>query len=177
VNDSARPDGLRQFLWSTAPHKIDSALNTPFSDWGNILYNTTSLRHRRPTGRTRIFLLGATPSQRQQNPNPPPRIPSAASMRRAVMISRAESRPANPTTACPWGGNSGSPLCLLPIHVQLQRQSLVLLRGRRPRVCVRQQDDSTRRVYRCTTSPNSGSSRQPIYCVSGKSTVPTNSIS
>ena len=40
--------------------KMDSALNTPFSDWGNILYNTTiaTAIADRLVENSEIFLLG-----------------------------------------------------------------------------------------------------------------------
>jgi len=52
---------------------MDSALNTPFSDWGNILFNTTiaTAIADRLVENSEIFLLGGD-SLRKANKNPPP---------------------------------------------------------------------------------------------------------
>jgi DNA replication protein DnaC len=49
---------------------MDSALNTPFSDWGNILYNTTiaTAIADRLVENSEIFLLGGD-SLRKANKN------------------------------------------------------------------------------------------------------------
>lgn len=66
--------------------------NTPFSDWGNILFNTTiaTAIADRLVENSEIFLLGGD-SLRKANKNPI-RRPSrpAPIMRRAVMITRPE---------------------------------------------------------------------------------------
>jgi DNA replication protein DnaC len=53
--------------------KTDSALNTPFSDWGNILFNTTiaTAIADRLVENSEIFLLGGD-SLRKPNKNPIP---------------------------------------------------------------------------------------------------------
>ena len=53
--------------------KLDSALNTPFSDWGNILFNTTiaTAIADRLVENSEIFLLGGD-SLRKANKNPDP---------------------------------------------------------------------------------------------------------
>ena len=49
---------------------MDSALNTAFSDWGNILYNTTIAD--RLVEHSEIFLLGGDSLRKgNRNPNPP----------------------------------------------------------------------------------------------------------
>jgi len=54
--------------------KMDSALNTAFSDWGNILYNTTiaTAIADRLVENSEIFLLGGDSLRKgNRNPNPP----------------------------------------------------------------------------------------------------------
>ena len=50
---------------------MDSALNTPFSDWGNILFNTTiaTAIADRLVENSEIFMLGG-PSLRSPGKNP-----------------------------------------------------------------------------------------------------------
>jgi DNA replication protein DnaC len=56
--------------------KMDSALNTPFSDWGNILFNTTiaTAIADRLVENSEIFLLGGDslrkPSKSPESPAP-----------------------------------------------------------------------------------------------------------
>jgi len=52
---------------------MESALNTPFSDWGNILFNTTiaTAIADRLVENSEIFLLGGD-SLRKANKNPDP---------------------------------------------------------------------------------------------------------
>jgi len=47
--------------------------NTPFSDWGNILFNTTiaAAIADRLVENSEIFLLGGPSLRKPQNPNPP----------------------------------------------------------------------------------------------------------
>jgi hypothetical protein len=73
---------------------MDSALNTPFYDWGNILFNTTiaTAIADRLVENSEILLLGGevwaspakTPIHRPSNRR------AAPSRRRAVMITRPE---------------------------------------------------------------------------------------
>jgi len=67
--------------------------NTAFSDWGNVLYNTTiaTAIADRLVENSEIFLLGGD-SLRKGKPDPPaaPIAGMAPSMRRAVMITRTE---------------------------------------------------------------------------------------
>ena len=53
--------------------KMDSALNTAFSDWGNILFNTTiaTAIADRLVENSEIFLLGGDSLRKSKNPNPP----------------------------------------------------------------------------------------------------------
>ncbi|MBZ5624993.1 MAG: ATP-binding protein [Acidobacteriia bacterium] len=53
--------------------KTDSALNTAFSDWGNILFNTTiaTAIANRLVENSEIFLLGGGSLRKPKNPNPP----------------------------------------------------------------------------------------------------------
>jgi len=54
--------------------KIFAALNTAFSDWGNILYNTTiaTAIADRLVENSEIFLLGGDSLRKgNRNPNPP----------------------------------------------------------------------------------------------------------
>jgi len=54
--------------------KPNSALNTAFSDWGNILYNTTiaTAIADRLVENSEIFLLGGDSLRKgNRNPNPP----------------------------------------------------------------------------------------------------------
>ena len=53
--------------------KMDSALNTAFSDWGNILFNTTiaTAIADRLVENSEIFLLGGDSLRKPKNPNPP----------------------------------------------------------------------------------------------------------
>ena len=53
--------------------KMDSALNTPFSDWGNILFNTTiaTAIADRLVENSEVFLLGGDSLRKPKNPNPP----------------------------------------------------------------------------------------------------------
>jgi DNA replication protein DnaC len=53
--------------------KMDSALNTPFSDWGNILFNTTiaTAIADRLVENSEIFMFGGDSLRKPKNPNPP----------------------------------------------------------------------------------------------------------
>ncbi len=52
---------------------MDSALNTPFSDWGNILFNTTiaTAIADRLVENSEIFLLGGPSLRKPKNPDSP----------------------------------------------------------------------------------------------------------
>ena len=66
--------GYRQLLRPPLRIKMDSALNTAFSDWGNILYNTTiaTAIADRLVENSEIFLLGGDSLRKgNKNPNPP----------------------------------------------------------------------------------------------------------
>ncbi|MCZ2157461.1 MAG: ATP-binding protein, partial [Bryobacterales bacterium] len=53
--------------------KMDSALNTPFSEWGNILFNTTiaTAIADRLVENSEIFLLGGESMRKPKHPQPP----------------------------------------------------------------------------------------------------------
>ena len=54
--------------------KLDSALNTPFSDWGNVLHNTTiaTAVADRLVENSEIFLLGGNSLRKaKKDPTPP----------------------------------------------------------------------------------------------------------
>ena len=70
---------------------MDSALNTAFSDWGNILHNTTiaTAIADRLVENSEIFLLGGdSVRKRKHSLRPPNRFRLHTIMRRAVTISR-----------------------------------------------------------------------------------------
>jgi DNA replication protein DnaC len=52
---------------------MDSALNTPFSDWGNILFTTTiaTAIADRLVENSEIFLFGGDSLRKPKNPTPP----------------------------------------------------------------------------------------------------------
>jgi len=77
--------------------------NAAFSEWGNILYNTTiaTAIADRLVENSEIFLLGGDSVRKaNKNPNQPARVvPPATSKHLAVAISRAGGPLGNPSTA------------------------------------------------------------------------------
>ena len=72
---------------------MDSALNTAFSDWGNILYNTiiaTAIADRLVENSEVFLLSGDSFRKGRQESLSAGRVVPAPSMRRSVAISRSE---------------------------------------------------------------------------------------
>jgi DNA replication protein DnaC len=100
--------------------------NTAFSDWGNILFNTTiaTAIADRLVENSEVFLLGGESLRKPKNPNPP-----AESLRAGSDDApRCDDNPVGgvrrltPQRRCPGGREFPFPPFLSP-HVQLQRQS------------------------------------------------------
>ena len=150
--------------------------NTPFSDWGNILFNTTiaTAIADRLVENSEIFLLGGD-SLRKANKNPESAgrvVRPAPIKRRAVRYPARRSPPGNPSTALPMGaGASASRFCRSLLHVQLQRQSSVpaLADGIPSCAVFLMQDLDTQRVYRLYDFTKAQLIPPRLaYCIAGK---------
>ena len=155
--------------------------NTAFSDWGNILYNTTiaTAIADRLVENSEIFLLGGD-SLRKANKNPTPPEPSSSRSAheqapRCGDIPRGGVRRVTPQRRCRRGRELIAPAPVLvlsfSLHVQLQRQSSApALADGIPNLCgVPHAGHSTQRVYRLydftkalLLTPGQ------YYCVAGK---------
>src|SRR3954463_8951606 len=100
---------------------MDSALNTPFSDWGNILFNTTIATAIADllVENSKIFMFGGDSLRKTKNPNSPAEQRALPSIkRRAVTISRAGGvRRVTPQRRCPGGRGPRLPLVASPPHM------------------------------------------------------------
>ncbi len=151
--------------------------NTPFSDWGNILFNTTiaTAIADRLVENSEIFLLGGDSLRKAKRTRSAGRVTAAGSDHapRCDDNPRGGVRRVTPQRRCRWGRGLITPALrsLFPSHVQLQRQSSAFCSRGRSTVRARCSScrTSTRSAFTgCTTSPKPSSSAAQSYCVAGK---------
>jgi hypothetical protein len=154
---------------------MDSALNTAFSDWGNILYKTiiataiAVLLVENPE----VFLL-AGESFRKAGKNPHPPVESFRRLRACAALWRypgPRSRMNNPSTALPIKWVLSGPCFLVPSIFNFSANHLFLISRTEYASCavLIMLDHDTRRVYRLFDFTK-GLRLTPVcaYCVAGK---------
>jgi DNA replication protein DnaC len=157
--------------------------NTPFSDWGNILFNTTiaTAIADRLVENSEIFLLGGDSLRKanKNSPSPEEQLP-ATTKRRAVALSRAGGvRRVTPQRRCRWAevrliSAPGSPFPLLSTPAfmfNFSANHLFLLSRTECRSCAvfLFEDHDTKRVYRLYDFTKALLIQPTVaYCVAGK---------
>jgi hypothetical protein len=113
--------------------------NTAFSDWGNILYNTTiaAAIADRLVENSEIFLLGGESLRKAQKSPPPPTLKVGSSQAPLCAIAHHRRSPAgNPSTALPMGrGLKLPPAPSVPTMFNFSANHLFLLSRKEYRSC------------------------------------------
>ena len=151
--------------------------NTAFSDWGNILFNTTiaTAIADRLVENSEIFLLGGDSLRKAQESESAGRVVAAGSDQapRCAITRDGGVRRANPSTALPMGREAAAPAPLLsPSSMfNFSANHLFLLSRTEYRSCAvfLMQDRDTQRVYRLYDFTKAQLLRPDVaYCVAGK---------